>query len=590
MKKGILAFVVVLVMIVGLVPSVAFGVVPPYGMVWAVRSAHTVNVDGAPVDITAFNIGGHNFFMLRDVAVILRGSLAQFNVAWDETRSAIMLTRGVSYNPTGGAGQIAGENATASPSTAVVYVDGNRVNLRAYNISGHNYFMLQDLGNALDFAVYWDAIESAVLIYTAPQIPATPETPTTVAPTPIPTTERTPEPTPEPDVTPEPTPSPSPAPSPSPTPAPPVATGERVSAAQFVRNIGPGWNLGNQFDAHHERQLGFSWLGGGNYANTSVAAMEVAWQNSRNTNVVTREFLETLRDTGFTAIRIPVTWYKVAPGPEHIIREDWMARIYEVVGWAYELDMHIILNTHHENNFYTHADIHAIGLLNHEVEYSIQILQIWWEQIAAQFEGFGERLMFAGLNEPRSPQQEWTGGTPEARGNLNRLNQAFVDTVRASGGNNADRFLLVPTHAASASNRAFDGFTIPNDPADDRILLAVHTYSPFQWAHDGQGNYAGPSAIRTDLRRVADHAQRLGVPVVLSEWGSVNNSQPGNLEQREQHAYDYVSIARELGMATFWWDNNIYSGNRTHGFGLLDRATGNLHFPTIIDAIMRAMS
>jgi aryl-phospho-beta-D-glucosidase BglC (GH1 family) len=74
---------------------------------------------------------------------------------------------------------------------------------------------------------------------------------------------------------------------------------------------------------------------------------------------------------------------------------------------------------------------------------------------------------------------------------------------------------------------------------------------------------------------------------VLSEWGSVNNGQPNSLEQRVQHAYDYVSIARELGMATFWWDSGNVAG-ATHAFGLFDRRTGAIEFPTIIDAIMRA--
>ncbi|MCL2577504.1 MAG: cellulase family glycosylhydrolase [Defluviitaleaceae bacterium] len=565
MKKRIFALAVIFAMLAGLVPGSVLA-----SPVTAVRSSHTVHVDGVPVAISAFNINGHNFFMLRDVAGILRDTDSRFGVSWDAYRSAIGLATGVAAPPP--EVQSLAATQTATESNDAVYVDGTRVNLRAYNIAGRNYFMLRDLGSALGFIVDWDATANAVLINTGgvQQVPPTPQPTPASTPQPVQTPAPTPEPTSEPQ----------------PTAAPPAASG--ISAADYVRSIGPGWNLGNQFDAHNENALGWPWLGTGrSYETASVTVMETAWQGGAS-NVVTRDFLQRLNNAGFTAIRIPVTWYKVALGPDYTIRADWMARIREVVQWAYDLDMHIILNTHHENNFKTHESIQSIGLTDAEIEHSIHVLTRFWEQIAPEFNGFGDRLMFAGLNEPRTPQGEWDGGVPETRANLNRLNQAFVDTVRATGGNNANRFLLVPTHAASADNRAFDGFTIPRDTATDRIIMAIHTYSPFAWAHDGRGSYTGPDRIRRDLNRVDGFARQLGVPVILSEWGSINNGAADNLTQREQHAYDYVTIAREFGMATFWWDSNVSKSTGDLPFGLINRRTGEIEFPTIVDAIMRA--
>ncbi|MCL2371829.1 MAG: cellulase family glycosylhydrolase [Defluviitaleaceae bacterium] len=353
-----------------------------------------------------------------------------------------------------------------------------------------------------------------------------------------------------------------------------------ISAQEFVDSIGPGWNLGNTFDAV-SGSGGFSWIAGGSYDTASVVQLETAWLGGE-ANAVTQEFIQAVYDAGFRAIRIPVSWHKVAPSPEYNIRADWIARVRQVVGWAYQLDMHIILNTHHENE--------VILLDDDNIDHGLHILTRFWEQIAPEFEAFGQRLIFAGLNEPRGRlphQNEWGGGIPETRNNLNRLNQAFVSTVRASGGNNTYRFLMVPTHAASGADNAFNGFTIPEDTAHDRIILAVHTYAPFQWAHDGHGEYPGPAIIRSDVANIARHAARLGVPVILSEWGSVNNGQPTNPSQRAQHAYDYTSIARSHGMATFWWDNGAAGADGDHTFALFNRATGEAIHPAIIDAIIR---
>ncbi|MCL1881383.1 MAG: glycoside hydrolase family 5 protein [Oscillospiraceae bacterium] len=372
-----------------------------------------------------------------------------------------------------------------------------------------------------------------------------------------------------------------------------------ISAKDFVRSIGAGWNLGNAFDAvgdsdpRTEPADGFSWLGGGNYANTSVAELETAWVGM--SAIATDELIQEVHDAGFRAIRIPVTWHKAVYDRNNWqIRADWMARIREVVDMAYNRGMHVLLNTHHENSWIGGYRLTA----NRRAEDVARLTRLW-EQIAPAFADYSERLMFAGLNEPRGATRddgqcpyEWAGGTLEMRQSLNVLNQAFVNTVRATGGNNAHRFLIVPTHGAGAQPAAFEGFVFPTDSANDRLILAVHTYSPFAWAHNGEGMYTNDAGIRGDLTRVYRFAESLGVPVILSEWGSVANGQSGNHAQRVQHAYDYVRIARELGMATFWWDNNVHGANNgiySHVFALFDRTTRQRTLPDIIGAIMDGM-
>jgi hypothetical protein len=133
----------------------------------AAPSAHSVQIDGAPVNFGAFNIGGNNFFMLRDIAYALNGTPSQFEVTWDGALNAINLITGQAYTPVGGEMDAGGNAATqAVPTTAAVYINGIRANLAAYNIGGNNFFMLRDLAAILPFTVDWDAEAATVLINT----------------------------------------------------------------------------------------------------------------------------------------------------------------------------------------------------------------------------------------------------------------------------------------------------------------------------------------------------------------------------------------------------------------------------------------
>jgi len=130
-------------------------------------STHNVRVNGQLVSFAAFNIGGNNFFRLRDVAFTINGTRSQFAVAWDGRAAAINLLPGQGYAPLGTEMAVGnGRIAVAVPSADIVNVDGRQTHMRAYNIDGYNYFMLRDLGAVLGFAVDWDDVGRTVLIDT----------------------------------------------------------------------------------------------------------------------------------------------------------------------------------------------------------------------------------------------------------------------------------------------------------------------------------------------------------------------------------------------------------------------------------------
>lgn len=137
------------------------------GSLLARASTHQIRLDGQPVSIPAYGIGGSNYFKLRDVAALLSDTPARFQVDWDAAGQAITLTTGQPYTAVGG--ELAsgdGKNQIGNPTTASVTVNGQSAALTAYNIGGSNYFKLRDLGEALGFQVQWDEATRTVLIQT----------------------------------------------------------------------------------------------------------------------------------------------------------------------------------------------------------------------------------------------------------------------------------------------------------------------------------------------------------------------------------------------------------------------------------------
>ena len=160
-----------------------------------------------------------------------------------------------------------------------------------------------------------------------------------------------------------------------------------------------------------------------------------------------------------------LSWYERMP-----------ERVQEIVDYAIEEGMYVIVNVHHDNDkqyFYpdeTHYDRSA------------SYLSAIWTQMAEAFKDYDDHLILESLNEPRlvGTKYEWwidknNDQCKDAVSCINTLNQLFVDTVRASGGSNATRWLLVPGYAASPDGALNDGFAMPNDTAN-RTILSVHAY------------------------------------------------------------------------------------------------------------------
>jgi endoglucanase len=328
-----------------------------------------------------------------------------------------------------------------------------------------------------------------------------------------------------------------------------------ISAEELTAKIKIGWNLGNTLDAPNETEWGNPY--------------------TRKSNI------DAIKAAGFNAVRIPISWNHHVDS-SYNINAGFMKRVKEIAGYAIDNDMYIIINTHHDENIFKfqNADMTASKLAFEKV----------WKQIAGQLRNENEKLIFEGLNEPRTKgsQREWQGGTAEEWANLNQMEQIFVNVVRASGSNNTKRILMITTYAASAEQAAMDGLILPDDPSNsvNKFIVSIHAYSPYNFAlNEGAGavntwsagNFNDTNGVNTPLDRAYNKFVSNRIPVIMGEFGALNRN---NESARAAWAEYYVSYAKSKNIPCFWWDDG---GN----FKLLNRGNNTFYFPAIKDALIR---
>ena len=314
---------------------------------------------------------------------------------------------------------------------------------------------------------------------------------------------------------------------------------DRNTSLSLMRGMRLGWNLGNTFDA---------------------PAGETSWGNP----VTTREMLTKIHSLGFNAVRIPVSWHRHTD-PDFTIHKDWLERVAEAVSYAYDDGMYVIINIHHDDRMFQPT---AEGFEGGK----IYIKRIW-EQLCERFEGFGDRLIFEALNEPRmlKHKYEWNLKPDDeeclsAVEYINRYDQLFVDTVRSSGGNNKTRFIMTPSYAAAPHHAFMPAFRVASDPAD-RLIISVHSYAPV-----GLCLLEDPAVNRFDERGEKDLLYMFSklresfidknIPVIIGEMGVIDKQNP---DDRRRWAEFFVGNALKNEMVPIWWDN----GGRD--FRLFDR-------------------
>lgn len=356
-----------------------------------------------------------------------------------------------------------------------------------------------------------------------------------------------------------------------------------LDSFKFSAGMKLGWNLGNTLDAIDD-----------NGYNSNKLDIEGSWCGVKTT----KEMIDSIKASGFETVRIPVSWHNHVDENNNIDKE-WLDRVQEVVDYAVSNDMHIILNIHHDNEL---KDGKVLGFYPEKqyLEQSLKYVEDIWTQVADRFKDYSENLVFESLNEPRliGNAYEWNFNSTateciEAQECINAMNQKFVDVVRASGGNNANRYLMVPAYCASADAAVSDVFKMPSDTVENKLMLETHAYIPyfFAMASPSDSQSVDTFDVKTSGGDIDTLMDKLylsfiskNIPVIIDEFGAINKNE--NVQARTNYAAYYIAAARARGITCCWWDNNAFTGNGEN-FGLLDRSSNTIKYQSIIDGMAK---
>ena len=326
-----------------------------------------------------------------------------------------------------------------------------------------------------------------------------------------------------------------------------------------------------------------------NIGNTmEVPGGETGWGNPR----VSKEYIDGLKAAGFNAVRIPCAW------DSHIINQEtneidpaWLDRVSEVVGYCRDNDMYAIVNIHWDGGWLEENCTPEAQEANNAKQHAL------WTQIASKLNVYDEYLLFAGCNEPNVENAEQMAV-------LKSYEQTFIDAVRATGGNNATRCLIVQGPSTDIDKTLNLFGEMPTDVVTGRLMLEVHYYTPWtfcgleadaDWGRmayfwgeyevegsDRNSGYGADDVIaafeKLEARYVHDN-----IPIILGEYGAMVRTVGENQEAHDLSRQSFTEVvtreAKNHGIVPFFWDGGT--------FVMIDRYTGTVSEHYAYDGLMQ---
>lgn len=325
---------------------------------------------------------------------------------------------------------------------------------------------------------------------------------------------------------------------------------------------------------------------------------EGAWSGAK----VNADYIKGLKAAGFNAVRIPCAWHSYITDDSYTIDATWLDRVYEVVGMCVSNDMYVVLNAHWdggwlEDNIFDASKEDAIKAEQTAI----------WTQVANKMQGYDQHLIFAACNEPG--MNETSGNSarwnsePDAVSRVVAYEQAMIDAVRATGGNNSKRCIVVQGLGTDITNTYDYMTTLPTDEATDRLLVEVHFYEPYQFClmeedaswgnvfwYWGEGNHVDGSEhnadwgeedhVKTQFAKMKEKYVDNGYPVIIGEYSAMFRTVEENQEMHDKSVVYYGEVvtreAKNAGCVPFYWETG----------SVINRTTGAVKMQDVIDGIM----
>ena len=346
-----------------------------------------------------------------------------------------------------------------------------------------------------------------------------------------------------------------------------------LSAAEVAKLMCPGWNLGNTME------------GGSNSNNWKNAGTsgETSWQGT----LTTQQIIDMVKAQGFKSVRIPCAWVMghITDEANCTIDPAWMKRVKEVVGYCLSSGLYVIINQHWDGGWIEHDGFTA----NTDVNTKTAQLTKIWTQIATEFRDYDEHLLFGGLNEPGVGGKATDDGAiisaDKMADRLVTYENAFIQAVRATGGNNAQRVLIVQGPNTNIDNTCDNNYISRiSDTATHRLMMEVHFYDPYQFTgleadadwgkmfyYWGKNN-TGADADRTtptkwnedyvsaQMKKMKTNFVDKGFPVLIGEFGANQRFAPGKDATHDASIKAYykavTKYAIDNGCVPMVWDTN----------------------------------
>jgi len=344
-----------------------------------------------------------------------------------------------------------------------------------------------------------------------------------------------------------------------------------ITSQQLVEDMTFGWNLGNTLDVCQADRDGDGKIN--EHVEAGEKVDETLWGNPK----ATKELFTSLKKNGVNAVRIPVTWRDHMDSNGNIDRE-WMDRVHQVVDYAYSQGMYVIINVHHDGGGDPKFGAWIIEESQKDYNTFLKKYKNVWKQIAERFKNYSDYLIFESMNEVGFDTL-YNKNKADAYNLINKINQEFVDIIRATSGNNAKRHLLIAGYYTDIERTCDSLYKIPDDKAG-RCILSVHYYTPWDFCTcDIKHTWGTKSEVRqmeTLIGKMKKNFVDKGIPVIIGEYaasGSDLSSCIFFIEKLNKLCSDY-------GIATFIWD----SGRQ------VNRKTYKWRTPQYLEALKRATS